>query len=283
MLLRGCAGEASVSSARSLGTILTGAAPAWVGARLAEPPHVGTVVHAGSDAIYVSSYDDVLGVVSRHATVLPCTISTRLDTLDGALGQGRRPSVGDNVTIGSDVIDFGATTVGVGRYIDFAMPAFHQAGVEQMKERLEGLIGTSSQPTELDASVLSILAERPADALMRTLGRGSGLTPFGDDVVCGMIAILIAGADPCADGLCEQAVALAPQRTTSLSTTLLRRAALGEALPAFADVVTALVENPNNAAARISQLLRIGHSSGAGMLLGLHLALEHIIKRSCCS
>lgn len=287
MLSRGCAGggagEARRSSTRPLGTVLTGAAPAWVGARLAQPPHVGTVIHAGSDAIYVSSYDDVLGVVSRHATSLPCTISTRLHTLDGALGEGGRPMVGDDVTIGFGVIDFGTTTVGVGRYIDFAMPTFNPAGVEPMKERLDGLIGTSSHPTELDASLLSMLAARPTDALMLTLGRGSGLTPFGDDVVCGMIAILVAGADPCADGLCERAVALAPERTTSLSATLLRRAALGEALPAFADVVSALIENPNNAAARISQLLRIGHSSGAGMLLGLHLALEHIIKRSCCS
>ena len=265
-----------------LSAVVTGAAPAWVGARLTQPPHVGTVVHVGSDAIYLSSYDDVLGVVSRHATSLPCTISTRLNTLDGALGQGRQPKVSDDVTIGSGFIDFGATKVSVGRYIDFAMPASDQAGVEQMSERLEGVIGASSRPTELDAAVLSILRERPTEALMRTLGHGSGLTPFGDDVVCGMIATLIAGADPCAAVLCERALALAPERTTSLSTTLLRRAAQGEALSAFADVVTALIENPNHSAATISQLLRIGHSSGAGMLLGLQLALEHIIRRSCC-
>ncbi len=263
-----------------LSRTISGAAPSWVGARLTQPPHVGTVVHAGSNAIYVSSHDDVLGVVSRHATSLPCAISTRLDTLDDSLGHGRQPAVGSDVRIGSGLIDFGAIQVSVGRYVDFAMPAFDPAGVAQMCERLESVTADSSQRSELDADVVSILRERPADALMLTLGHGSGLTPFGDDVLCGVMATLLASADPCAGALCEQAVMLAPKRTTSLSATLVRRAAQGEVIRAFAGVVTALIDHPDHAAARIAQLLRIGHSSGAGMLLGLHLALEH---RSRCS
>lgn len=263
-----------------LSAVITGAAPEWVGARLTKPTHVGKVVHAGSNAVYVSSYKDVMGVVSRHATSLPCAISTRLNTLDGSLGPGRQPTVGSDVTIGSGLIDFGGIQFSVGRYLDFSMPEFDPAAAAQMRERLEGVTREFPLRSELDPDVTSILRERPTDALMRTLGHGSGLTPFGDDVLCGVMATLLASADPCAGELCEQTVALAPGRTTSLSATLLRRAAQGEVVPAFADVVAALVDHPNQAAARVTKLLGIGHTSGAGMLLGLRLALEH---RSRCS
>ena len=265
-----------------LSAVVTGAAPAWVGARLAGPQHPGTVVHSGSDAVYVRSHGDVIGVVSRHATALPCTVSTLLDTVGDLFDHGRLPRIGDEVSIGSGVIDFGGHQVRAGRFVDFAMPSFDPAGAAGMVHRLERVTGASSQPTELDDAVLSTLRRRPAEALLQTLGRGSGLTPFGDDVVCGMIATLLAGGDRCAAALAGRAVALAPERTTWLSTTLLRRAAHGEALPAFASVVVALDEHPDRIGPTIEHLLTIGHTSGAGMLLGLHLALEHITTRSRC-
>lgn len=265
-----------------LSAVVTGAAPAWVGARLTGPEHRGKVIHAGSDAVYFRSLGDVIGVVSRHATSIPCTISTRLDTLDALLDQGRPPAVGDEVTIGSGLVDFGASKVRVGRYVDFRMLAFDPSSAVQMRERLERSTGESSHPTEIDPAALMTLRDRPSEALMQLLGNGSGLTPFGDDVVCAMMATLLAAADPCAAALCKQAVALAPTRTTSLSATLLCRAAQGDVLPAFADVVSALIDQPDQAAVRITRLLTIGHTSGAGMLLGLHLALDHIITRSCC-
>lgn len=262
--------------------VVTGAAPAWVGARLRGTQHRGDVIHAGSDAVYFRSFDDMIGVVSRHATSIPCTISTRLDTVDLLLDQGRPLAVGDEVTIGSGLVDFGGSQVRVGRYVDFRMPAFDPGSARRMRDRLEQSIDRSSHPPEIQPTVLATLRDRPVDALMQMLGNGSGLTPFGDDVVCAMMATLLAAADRCAPALCAQAVALAPTRTTSLSATLLCRAAQGDVLPAFADVVTALGHQPDHAAERIARLLTIGHTSGAGMLLGLHCALDHIITRSCC-
>ena len=262
--------------------VVTGAAPAWVGTRLRDSRHRGEVIHAGSDAVYFRSHDDVIGVVSRHATSIPCTISTRLDTLDDLHDRGRPPAVGDEVVIGSGLVDFGRSQVRVARYVDFRMRAVDPGAALGMRDRLERSIGGSSRPTEIDAVVLATLRDRPVDALVEMLGKGSGLTPFGDDVVCGMIATLLAVADPCAPAVCERAVALAPVRTTSLSATLLCRSAQGDVLPAFADVVSALIDQPDHAAQRIARLLTIGHTSGAGMLLGLHCALDHIITRSCC-
>lgn len=264
-----------------LSAVVTGAAPAWVGTRLTQPQHRATVIHAGSDAVYLRSHDDVIGVLSRHATPVPCAVATRLDSLDGLSGQGRLPLVGDDVTIGSGGIDFEGSQVRVGRYVDFAMPAFDPAEALRMRARLADAAAGLPRPDELSAEVLASLRTRPAGALMRTLGQGSGLTPFGDDVVCAVMATLIAAADPCAAALGEQAVALAPERTTALSATLLGRAAQGDVLPAFAAVVRAIADQPDQAAASTTRLLRTGHTSGAGMLLGLELALEHITTRSC--
>lgn len=266
--------------------VASGAAPVWVGERLAGPSHEGTVVHSGVDAVYVDSGGDVIGIVSRHATPVPCAITTRADSV-GALLSGHRPSVGDRVRIGDGSVALGGHRVRVTRYVDFAMPAIDRARAPQMLARLlavtEDGVTDDQQPAgpDLDAATVALLGRRPAAALDRVLGRGSGLTPFGDDVVCGLLATLLAVEDPCAPQLRRESRALAPGRTTSLSATLLHRAGEGDVLPAFAQVVTALLHRPTDLEARVAQLRAVGHTSGAGMLLGLRLALDHINTRSC--
>lgn len=260
--------------------VVAGAAPVWVGERLDGPQHCGTVVHVGADAVYVDSGSDVIGVVSRHATPIPCTITTRAESVETLL-TGHRPAVGDEVSIGAGVVDFGHHRVRVARYVDFAMRRLDRAQAPLMAERLVAACAGTEPPGELAPELLALLRDQPVEALDRVLGRGSGLTPFGDDVVCGLLATLLAADDPCAADLRREVLARAPRRTTSLSSTLLRRAGAGDVLPAFADVVGALVHRPEAVGARVSRLRAVGHTSGAGMLLGLHLALDHINTRSC--
>lgn len=261
--------------------VVTGAAPVWVGELLAGPRHRGTVVHSGADAVYVESHGDVIGVVSRHATPIPCTIATRADSVEALLA-GPRPTVGDAVTVGDGAVELGGSRVRVSRLVDFAMQAFDRSLAPQMTERLTAVDPDGGATgDEIAPDVLDLLRERPTAALDRVLGRGSGLTPFGDDVVCGLLATLLASDDPCAPALRGEARRQAPGRTTSLSATLLHRAGEGDVLPAFAQVVTALVHRPHDLEARVARLRGVGHTSGAGMLLGLRLALDHINTRSC--
>lgn len=92
----------------------------------------------------------------------------------------------------------------------------------------------------------------------RLAGRGPGLTPLGDDVLVGFFAAsALAGHDlrPVAER--------AARRTTALSATLLRLAAQGE-LP---EAAHRLLEE-----GEIEPLLGFGHTSGAGIALGLALA-----------
>lgn len=265
-------------------TFLTGAAPAWVADRLVGDLHRGQVVHAGADALYFESHGEVIGVLSRHATPVPCAIATRAHSLDDLFE--RSPRVGDLVEVGQGTAALGAVRIRVGRHVDYRLRPFSRARAAQMASCLESHADLSPGQDEIGDELLELLRRRPAAALPQVIGRGSGLTPFGDDVTCGLLATLLAADDPCAPKLRAAAVAQAPGRTTRLSTTLLRRAGEGDALPAFAALVSALTatsaaDPAASVAATAARLLTVGHTSGAGMLLGLQLALAHINTRSC--
>ncbi len=265
----------------AIGTVVAGAAPVWVADRIRGQVHQGIVLHAGSDAIYFTSHDDVIGIVSSQATPIPCTISTRLATLDGEFSASGLPQPGDLVTIGAGFVTIADIQVRVARLSDYRMPKFAPNSIAITNARLRTVAGESLQSTELPAELINDFRVEPAESVHLLLGRGSGLTPFGDDVTCGMLATLLATGDACAMALRERVLDLAPDRTTSLSATLLRRAAEGDVLPVFADAVSSLAQEDENASERIQRLLSIGHTSGAGMLLGFSIALDHITLRSC--
>jgi len=111
----------------------------------------------------------------------------------------------------------------------------------------------------------------PADAT-RLVGRGGGLTPLGDDVLCGWLALHRAAGR--ATLVMDAAVRALLPRTTLLSATLLECALHGEVLPEFAAYVAELggPHEPDRAAA----LAAVGHTSGAGLLYGALLALAEL-------
>ncbi|GAW52310.1 uncharacterized protein PD653_4484 [Nocardioides sp. PD653] len=105
--------------------------------------------------------------------------------------------------------------------------------------------------------------------VVRVVGRGDGLTPLGDDIVCGWLAVhRAAGVDT---PEIDAAVRSCLDRTTLLSATLLDCAIHGEVIAEFAAYVASLgsVAEPARAAA----LAAVGHTSGGGMLYGARLAL----------
>jgi hypothetical protein len=95
----------------------------------------------------------------------------------------------------------------------------------------------------------------------RLAGRGGGLTPSGDDVLCGYTAGLVLWHGRTAEA--ATIAEAASRRTTLLAATLLRHAARGE-LP---EPAHALLERGDP-----RPLGCFGHSSGQALLLGLALA-----------
>jgi hypothetical protein len=106
------------------------------------------------------------------------------------------------------------------------------------------------------------------------VGRGEGLTPYGDDVVCGALLGLRATGEVRAGELAEQVRAFDLEaRTTALSAALLRCAADGWCVPEVAAAVSAL-SCGRRVEATCRRLRAVGHSSGRGLLAGLFTVLE---------
>jgi len=101
------------------------------------------------------------------------------------------------------------------------------------------------------------------DDVLAEIGRGDGLTPYGDDVACGWLATRYAAGL----SLPAEQVRAAGRRTTLLSATLLDCALHGEVLPELAAWLA------GQGAAEESALIAVGASSGRGLLAGARLAL----------
>jgi hypothetical protein len=118
----------------------------------------------------------------------------------------------------------------------------------------------------------------PTAAVGRLLGRGPGLTPAGDDLLCGALAaIVLFGIEDCR--LAETVrhrLAESDRATTSLSGQLLRRALAGDGLPELQQLGEALCQpDPLPCRAAWRRLLAIGHSSGAALGAGLLAGARH--------
>ncbi len=106
------------------------------------------------------------------------------------------------------------------------------------------------------------------DPALALLGRGPGLTPSGDDYLCGL---LLAAQVARASWLRPLSAALADahNRTTFVSASLLTHAVRGHCIPQAADLLRATTEAGSVPAAPLAGLLSVGHSSGSDLLHGL--------------
>src|SRR5699024_4313114 len=143
--------------------------------------------------------------------------------------------------------------------------------------------------SELPVDALESLRRAQPHAIDGLIGLGSGLTPLGDDVVCGWLATLVAASHHCADLVSGPLLETVDNRTTKLSATLLRRAVAGDVVAQFTDLIHALARaphpsesSPQDVNAAVRALTAIGHTSGAGLTLGLSIALDHLATRSYC-
>lgn len=196
------------------------------------------MLHRGLDAIYVDVGGWCVGTVSHGATALPCAVRTSLTTL---------PEV-TNARLRGGVLYLDNMPLKVGRLVDVTVPALRggsrAAGEELSPDEVAGLVGS-----------------------------GDGLTPYGDDVLCGWLAVhRAAGVEtPVVDAAVRDNLA----RTTTLSATLLDCAMHGEVIPEFAAYIAAL-GNPHDEDMAAAALEAVGHTSGEGLLEGARRALEEL-------
>jgi hypothetical protein len=171
-------------------------------------------------------------VLSRSAVPVPCGLRSRLAEVPD-----------DPAVVAGGVLHLGGVPLPVARLVDVRVPRIDPALVRP------GGLGVAG--------------------VDRLVGLGPGLTPYGDDVLCGWLAVHRA-AGIVTDEVDARVRALAG-RTTLLSATLLDCAVRGEVVPAFGAWLVAL-GTPHELVAA-DAVLAVGASSGAGLLAGAALAL----------
>ena len=244
------------------------AAPPRVRDRLRAAPDgpVG-IVHRGPDALYVDVGGWCVGVVSRAAAQVPCAMRTATGRVP-ALLRDRLASA----YVEAGTLHLGGTPLPIGRLEEICVPRLDPTAV----------LGTDASPvTEhvtAPAAVVGFAAAHlprhriDAEVAARLVGRGEGLTPLGDDLLAGWLALHRAAGVATVE--VDDVIHSHAHRTTLLSATLLDCAVHGEVLPEFAGWVAAL--GTPDAPARAAALTAVGATSGAGLLHGARLALAQL-------
>ncbi|MFL5701070.1 MAG: DUF2877 domain-containing protein [Ktedonobacteraceae bacterium] len=107
-------------------------------------------------------------------------------------------------------------------------------------------------------------------------GRGVGLTPTGDDILAGWMAVnwLLYGPLTCFLEACQQIVAVAKQQTHLLSQCWLSYAATGDVATPIKALLDALTkEDDAQLAASMEAVLSMGATSGRDLIQGIVLGL----------
>jgi hypothetical protein len=255
------------------------AASAWVRSLVAGPDRPVRIVHRGNDAVYLDVGGSCVGILSTTATAVPCAARTALPALPVEVQAAEQAWVGEGRVL------LGGSEVVLARTVDAAVPRLHPAGVRDICTRLDGALGGRADHVHAELPEVALAALEAGDpaAVPALLGRGSGLTPVGDDVLAGWVATTVAGSAPATEATPVTAAVAqhAPTMTTLLSATLLDCAGRGEVIPEFRTLLLSLSDpGRTDVDDALDALLRVGHTSGAGLALGTVLALRHLASRS---
>lgn len=253
-----------------------------------------SVIASFPTAVYLAPEGaHVVAVEASDAVGLPNGL--RLRRPSGGLALGEVP-VGAGGLVGDGRVELGDLVVAVDRWVDHTYtPAVVDPVV--LAGRLTyldtALAAHDPLPGRLVATAAGLVAALVADGDVDELaadaagharelvGLGAGLTPSGDDVLCG----LLAGVHTLAPALgtvglqrrverTGSAVLIdAEERTTALSAALLDHAHRGELARPARGLLRALLGRTPLAAA-LAALLRVGHSSGRDLAAGLSLAVH---------
>ena len=259
-----------MTGARWFGTG-TAAASVLVRDLLSGPMRPATVLAAGHAATYLEAGGRVLAIVSAGGVRLPCAAVL-------AVG-GRLPAAGTQLALGGGgVYEDGRRLVAVHRWFD---PRVRLVGVDGRAVarfahvmRSRGGVDTLLPDDALDRLARGLGHSDAVGVASELLGRGTGLTPAGDDLVAGALAALRALGSPAADELGAAVRALAPAATTRLSAALLQAADVGGLVPEAAFALRALA-GAGDVETAAGRLIDLGHTSGWHLAAGLLVGVAH--------
>jgi hypothetical protein len=228
------------------------------------------VVAAFPTALYLQleRHADVLPLVTPRGLRLPTALALATDL--PWVGWGVQP--GDTVDVGADEVRLPGATVRAVR--TWHPPRCPSPGPRSLAGF--GDLGHLAWHGPAAGVTEALLAGEPVGpAVAALVGAGMGLTPSGDDALCGvLLGLRLAGRAPLRRILWA---AVAPRlgSTTSLSAALLTEAAAGYAVPEVARLLAALAAGDQDGVRTAALAVRtIGHTSGRDLLGGLVGALD---------
>ena len=253
-------------------SVLRGLAPPYVSELLATRSGALTTLGAFPTARYLQlPGGEVIAVLSADAVALPIGIvldrpasALRLDTLDAAF------------SIESGLLHWDRSPIELTGDRD-TMLRFagepNPAAVAWCRRRLDHSVSAD------DLAAASLLSTAPDAAVARLLGGGPGLTPAGDDLLCGALAgtrLFGRVAVPLVR-IVRRQLAERPRATTALSRQLLLQACDAAGVPQLQRLADSLCGPASAGSSELHRsfgaLSAIGHSSGPALAAGLLASL----------
>jgi hypothetical protein len=226
------------------------------------------VLHASRDTLHLDVGGRAVGVAAIGAPGLPHALRTNLATVLPPGSSGGLPTA----YVESGILRLDGRALVAGRLVDVRAPRIDAARMPKTSPA-----AAHGTPRSRGAGLVAALTgvRIVARIVPRLVGRGDGLTPLGDDVLCGWLAAHRAAGVP--TPAVDDAVRRALPSTTTLSATLLECALAGEVADLAAAYLRAL--GTARAPAARAALTRLGHSSGGGLAHGIDLAIAAVAAR----
>lgn len=259
---------------------------------LHRPARPATVIAAFPTAVYLDPEDaPVVAVEAADAVGLPNGVRLRRPSGGVALGA---VTIGAVARVGDGRVELPDLQVAVDRWVDhtYTPTAADTAVLATRLEELDaGVVAHDPLPGRVVAVtgglITALVADGDPDELAAhaaghardLVGLGAGLTPSGDDVLCGLFAgvhtlapvLGLTALRRRVDRVGTAVLVDAEQRTTGLSAALLGHAHRGELARPARGLLRALLGRTPLAPA-LHALLVVGHSSGRDLAAGLSLA-----------
>ncbi|GAA2163317.1 uncharacterized protein DUF2877 [Humibacillus xanthopallidus] len=225
--------------------------------------------------VELGAHERVLAVLASDALHLP--IGLRLARPSSIMHWGVEP--GDEVLVGAGRVvlphhEIVASRLARPSRVHAAPRVPTVADVELLPD--PGVLGELT----LDLTSAALDGRSLDDGVLGLVGAGRGLTPSGDDALCGVLLALASVEHPTTArslAALRDRVLPALSRTTSLSAALVVAASSGYAVPDVVRLITLTVRPGADRTAyapTLERVLAIGHSSGRDLLSGVSGALR---------
>lgn len=240
-------------------------------------------ISINSQLINISSFDDYLPCFGIHVTrdVLKLILSKiKTEDLVKIKNQMIKFYSGEGI-LTLDLSDFTIVSMKVCPLKNIPLEKLQSLKSSLENKKLIDQIGldNNSELMEIVDKLLEIDKSSFKDVSKWLVGRGKGLTPSGDDLLCGYSFILwLCNVEAYSDLVSSINDRL--DYTTDVSKSYLANSVAGVANSKLYNLYLALKsENDADWNALIDDILRIGHSSGKDMSYGIQLGISAVLRK----